>query len=883
MKKLVRIFMFSLLVSGAIVAATMSFTLENGVVKLKVIIVDRQIKKEVLENVSVEPSPAVVTSGNFALDIVWTGWRAPGKANNSENPVFFSGKDFAFVKGETSAEENGEKKLSLIFKGKENPFQVILTYVLNPGEFFVRRRVKVLDPATGLHFLRKIYPYMAEILNPYTVVKKGGYGQPVAIKTGLGGAFWGIEYPAAENFLNEKRVVNFQYIGEKINKDGVSSDWAVFGITPDTRVKYWFFRYLDSIRVASLRPYLLYNSWYDLRAPEMVNSPEYVMNERNTKRIIGLFRKNMTQPYGVTLDAFVLDDGWDVYRSDWQLSSKQFPHGLKPISGLLKKTNTRLGIWFGPTGGYSHRNWRVNWMREHGYETVGDQMCFGGKKYSKLFKDKVLEFIEKYNVGYYKWDGFQFSCSEPDHGHQVGIYSRRAILNKLIEIAKAVREKNPDVFLNITSGTWLSPWWLLYADTIWMQGYDYGYAGVPSISKRDRAMTYRDYVLYDDLIDKDFWFPVSNLMTHGIIKGHLQKLGGEREPIDKFTNNAVLYFARGISMFELYISPDILTHAEWEALARSIKWAKDRFDVLTHYTEMVGGNPGEGKAYGFVHFKGSQGIIALRNPVMKAQTVKIKLDRGAGFSENASGIVLEKVYPSRWVSSKLYSSGQIIEIPLTGYETAIYEVYPLKDASVPVIAGAEFSIEKVEKKRITIAIYRSWGRPVILNPESVSSITFNFKELDPARLPEFKIKLARVRYTAERRDKEYRIKMKIGKRIEKATLAILLESLNKKNGKPLPELKFFVDREPVRVDVEKQKGSWAWYRIPLTPGSHSISISSTMRKWKGNLSAWLIYRERFYPRMLFIETSKDVRLKPIPPLPWKPGTVVKKLRINFAR
>ncbi len=880
MKKLALFLVFLFLVTGTGIAGVRTFNLDNGNVKLSIIIGNEHIEKEILENLQETSKVAIITTGDFALNVMWTGWRAPGKVNNSENPVVFTGKDFVFIEGKTIEEKNGEKKLFLEFKGKDRiPFKLVITYSLRPGDFFVRRKITVSDSKTGLHFLRKIYPYRAEILNPYSVVKDGGYGQPVAIRTASGGAFWGIEYPAATSLLNGKELVCYQYMGEKITDGGVSSDWTVFGITPDTRVKYWFFMYLNRIRVAPLKPYLLYNSWYDLRAPEMVKSPEYVMNEKNTKRIIKLFKRNMTDSYGITLDAFVLDDGWDVYRSDWQLSRKQFPRGLKPISDLLKKTNTKLGIWFGPTGGYSHRSWRISWMREHGYETVGDQMCFGGKNYSSLFEKRVLEFIEKYNVGYYKWDGFQFSCSEPDHGHPVGIYSRRAILNRLIEIVRAVREKNPDVFLNITSGTWLSPWWLLYANTIWMQGYDYGYAGVPSISRRDRAMTYRDYVLYDDLKNNNFWFPVANLMTHGIIKGHLQKLGGEREPIDKFTNNAVLYFARGISMYELYISPDLLTHAEWKALARSIKWARDRFDVLTHYTEMIGGNPGEGRAYGYVHFKGTHGIIALRNPVMVPQSIKVKLAPEAGFSENASNLVLERVYPSRWIFPHLYSSGQVIEIPLSGYETAIYEIYPLKEAKIPLIAGAEFSMKKAGNNRVIVRIYRSEGNPVLLNPEIVSSIKYNLKELDPSRLPEFRVSFARVSYRAEKLKGELRIKLNMGKRIGKATLAILLKPGRHTRDKDIPAVKFLLDGKSVMPAVEKQKGAWAWYRIPLGPGSHRITVNIRQRNW--NLSTWLIYRERFYPRRLIIETKRNVILRPMPPLPWKSGTVVKKLRINF--
>ncbi len=152
-------------------------------------------------------------------------------------------------------------------------------------------------------------------------------------------------------------------------------------------------------------------------------------------------------------------------------------------------------------------------MRDHGYETVGDMLCVAGKNYSALLRERIGDFVGKDGVAYFKWDGIQFSCSEPNHGHPVDVYSRRAVLQSVAAMCLTARERNPNVFLNITSGTWMSPWWVQYANTIWMQGADYGFADVPSISMRDGAITYRDFVLYKDWKLKDLWFPIANLMT----------------------------------------------------------------------------------------------------------------------------------------------------------------------------------------------------------------------------------------------------------------------------------------------------------------------------------------------------------------------------------
>ena len=100
----------------------------------------------------------------------------------------------------------------------------------------------------------------------------------------------------------------------------------------------------------------------------------------------------MIEKHNIKLDAFVLDDGWDVYESDWQVKKGDEPNGFKPLADELKKTNTTLGVWFATTGGYSFRMRRLNWMKEHGYETVGKtrdnmMLCLAGKNYSELFKN----------------------------------------------------------------------------------------------------------------------------------------------------------------------------------------------------------------------------------------------------------------------------------------------------------------------------------------------------------------------------------------------------------------------------------------------------------------------------------------------------------------
>jgi hypothetical protein len=533
-------------------------------------------------------------------------------------------------------------------------------------------------------------------------------------------------------------------------------------------------------------------------------------------------------------------------------------------------------------------------MGEHGYETVEDELCIAGTSYRELFKRRVMDFVSEADVGYYKWDGIRFSCSESDHGHPVGIYSRRAVMETVIDLCKTVRTENPDIFLNITSGTWLSPWWLKHADTVWMQGRDYGYANVPSISRRDRAITYRDYVLHEDLRKHEFWYPIDGLMTHGIIKGHLQKLGGETEPLDKFTDNALLYFARGVAMWELYISPDLLSDEEWEALAEflsdeewealaeSIRWAEDRFDTLRH-TEMIGGDPGEREAYGYAHFSGRRGIVVARNPAMESQTLEVELSSSFGLDSSAESLVVERVYPSRWISSRLFDAGSVFVMPLQGYETAVYEIYPLEKAEGPLPAGVVFEDILAEGESWSVDILEASEEVKILNPESVSGVRYDGVRISPSEfdlptrpLPS-PVDVSSIDFSDEAGSEGLEIKLALHESASDAVLAVLIELGSEPAGNLLDVVAEIDGAESV-LDSELQEGRWGWYRLALPTGEHTCRIlyPGVNPGWEGTVSVWLTCLVSPERERVSFELTREVERRPMPPRPWPRG----KLRVN---
>ncbi len=91
-----------------------------------------------------------------------------------------------------------------------------------------------------------------------------------------------------------------------------------------------------------------------------------------------------------------------------------------------------------------------------------------------------------------------------------------------------------------------------------------------------------------------------------LLKGRLNFLGGNDESLHSFSNEVMMYFGRGVMMWELYVSPELLSNSEWEAIASAIKWAKENKEVLTK-TKMILGDPLKREPYGYTHFTEDKG------------------------------------------------------------------------------------------------------------------------------------------------------------------------------------------------------------------------------------------------------------------------------------
>ena len=181
-----------------------------------------------------------------------------------------------------------------------------------------------------------------------------------------------------------------------------------------------------------------------------------------------------------------------------------------------------------------------------------------------------------------------------------------------------MRSANPNLFINLTTGTNASPSWLFYADSIWRQGDDinlYG-PGTPV----QQWMTYRDAETYRSIVRKGPLFPLNSLMYHGIVSAENAYYGLEKVQTDSdFADQVWSYFATGTQLQELYITPSMLNKAKWDTLAQAAKWSRENASVLVD-THWIGGDPTALQVYGWASWSKDKAILGLRNPSDKPQS-----------------------------------------------------------------------------------------------------------------------------------------------------------------------------------------------------------------------------------------------------------------------
>jgi hypothetical protein len=431
-------------------------------------------------------------------------------------------------------------------------------------------------------------------------------GSPVV----AGPDYFGFEHPLSSSNAWGNRVQLWIERGLPLPKGQSMTYSAVVGATHGNQLRRDFLAYVERERAHPYRTFLHYNSWYDIG----YFTP---YTEAQALDRIHAFGEELTVKRGVKLDSFLFDDGWDDRSGSWNFS-KDFPHGFVPLREAAAKYGAAPGMWLSPWGGYGPpKQERVKNGRAAGYEIIDGGLALSGPKYYQRFHDVTMELVRKDGINQFKFDG----TGNADKVFPGSRFS--SDFDAAIQLIEDLRKAKPDLFINLTTGTQASPFWLAYADSIWRDGEDDWHAGVGT--ERERWITYRDRETYRNIVVKGPLFPLNSLMLHGIIYAKENKRLNT-DPGHDFANEVHSYFGSGTQLQELYITPSLLTPADWDMLAEAAKWSRANAQVLKD-THWVGGDPGRLAVYGWAAWAPGRAILTLRNPSDKPQLAVIDLAR----------------------------------------------------------------------------------------------------------------------------------------------------------------------------------------------------------------------------------------------------------------
>ena len=395
---------------------------------------------------------------------------------------------------------------------------------------------------------------------------------------------------------------------------------AVVGLIAPDQARRSFLAYSDRERAVPWRAFPLYNSWYELNI-DRNNSATYAnhMTTDECVAVVNQWHTNLYEKYNENIQAFVWDDGWDSYGT-WTFNPN-FPNGFTEPNEAALKSGAGIGTWLGPVGGYG----TSGELRRKYWENNGG-MQLSNPAYYNVFLDACKYMIYNYDFRFFKLDGIsaQFSSTGPDAGY-TGEENAEGIINILSE----VRKLRPDMFFNTTVGTWASPFWFHFTDAVWRQEADFSTIGNQG-DDRERWITYRDHLVYQNFVTNSPLCPINTLMTHGVIlttKGDVSKT----MDYDGIVRELRCAFACGSGMVELYCDAERLNSinggALWGDIADCIRWQKANADVLPD-AHWVGGNPWDGSkanVYGWAAWNGERATLALRNPSTSQKTFTFTL------------------------------------------------------------------------------------------------------------------------------------------------------------------------------------------------------------------------------------------------------------------
>lgn len=474
-------------------------------------------------------------------------------------------------------------------------------------------------------------------------------GCPVA----AGDMFFGVEMPGAQNALSAAGArIGFACKLELSPAQSYTFS-AVSGVAPEGQLRRAFLYYMERERARPSKPFLHYNCWYDLG---------FSLDEASILDVVNAFDRELVKKRGVPVLSYLADDGWDdPDKGLWVENTAKFPQGYAGLKAKMDPLGAHLGVWISPLGGYGGAKERTEQARKMGIIPESGELDLAHPAYKKWFQNRCLQLMREGGVNAFKWDRAGDGVSP----HFMA----------LLEVAQNLRRENPELFINVTVGTWPSPFWLNHVDTTWRNGSaDVGWTGKGNT--REQWLTFRDGNCRRFFVEMSPLYPLNSVMHHGIVHGRCFQGENVGKSGADLKNEARSYFANGAMLQELYLTPSMMTSDAWDKVAEAALWAHSNADVLVD-SHWVGGDPLKLEPYGYAAWCPRKGTLMVRNPSDQPQS--ITLDAMTVFELPIGAprqFTLVSPYGDQRVQTLQMEAGQPLDISLAPFEVLVFDAKP---------------------------------------------------------------------------------------------------------------------------------------------------------------------------------------------------------------
>jgi hypothetical protein len=218
------------------------------------------------------------------------------------------------------AERFGGKQVSVRLVSSDNNLNVEWRAILRDGSNYVRQEVTLAAVNKSVEVEEIV---LLELGEPNARVVGDVDGSPVVV----GNMFFACEHPLSKSQILQGNLRGFRCslpLGVSLKPGESIVCSSVIGVVPQGQLRRGFLHYVERQRAHPYRPFLHYNSWYDIGyGAEKIQEPAF-------REVIERFGNELIKQRKVVVDSFALDDGWDDPASLWRFH-KGFPNGFASL------------------------------------------------------------------------------------------------------------------------------------------------------------------------------------------------------------------------------------------------------------------------------------------------------------------------------------------------------------------------------------------------------------------------------------------------------------------------------------------------------------------------------------------------------------------------